>query len=712
MAYSTSKPSSLTGNLSRPSFSAVKNGYGSALSGLSGSLSDLRKQLVDEQIAQLDYEIEVGTASPEEKISLYEEYLGSLVEGTTEWYRVSTKIQNLQDSASTEDFAIAKSLYAGNQISSEQYYRILKERVAEGGLSQKEQRQRTTELWSFEQKMQNETTDTALRDSLAQEELGLITAGDRLSILQQAYSKETDPDRQESMKFQILTQQKKVYKENVSLRELTIRKGIQEGVNTKEDLLPIYAEKIQTAFTAEDALQAEIGYQSLVKDIQNEYVQRFEKGSKEVKSIVNSELGRLDRSIEQAKNRGDITGLSLLYENKRGLIEDYFNSDMVTQDDKLKSSNMLNFLKNVYGMDVDLETGNVINVAPTDLLNVQNIEDSLQNPDSSLLVRSSSPGGDTTVKLVRGEKISVTQPDGSVKSFYDFGENIAVSRIDPSLTRQVVDPITGEVITDSKGNPVLAPSLPSGREVQKLPEGYQQALESGNLKPLPGTEFKGEYVELYKDGQGNPVRGYVVYGDKFKDVLGAQPLDGRQDTYLLTTENGDLPSQKYVSDNKLFNPSPTQKALLGAGVFAQKLIPDFVENPVRNVLGIDPSKVAQDVQKSITNPGNVINLGLKANDISNKIKNLQLPTAESISKSIGSATANLTSQLSSALFKTNDTTILKPLAQNVYKTALQTSVNNSLKNTPFFGVLKSGENILSGAKNLIGKGLSFLGFNK
>lgn len=712
MAYRTERPSGTNGSLARPNFSSVKRDYASSIGDLSGSLSELRKQLVDEQVAQLDYEIEVGTAAPEEKISLYEEYLNGLVEGTSEWFRVSTKIQNLRDTASTEDFAVAKSLYAGNQISSEQYYRILKERAAEKGLSQKEQRQRTSELWSFEQKMKSETTDTALRDSLAQEELGLITAADRLSILQQAYSNEQDPDRRESFKFQILTQQKKVYKENLSIRELTVRKGIQEGVNTKEDLLPIYAEKIQTAFTAEDALQAEINYQSLVKDIQGDYVAMFEKGSKTIKQSVNGEIGRLDRSIEKAKREGDITGLALLYENKRVLIEDFFNSDGVTQDDKLKSSNMLGFLKNVYGMDVDLETGNVINIAPTDSLNIQNIEDALANPDSSLLVRTTSPGGDSTVKLVRGEKIQVTQPDGTLTSFYDFGENIAVSRIDPSLTKQVVDPITGEVLRDPEGNPILAPSLPSGRQVQKLPEGYQQALQSGNLKPLPGTEFKGEYVELYKDQEGNPVRGYIVYGDKYKDVLGAQPLEGRPGTYLLTTQDGSLPSQKYISDNKLFNPTPTQQALLGAGVFAQKLIPDFIENPVRNVLGFNPSKITENVQKELTNPSNLINIGLETARISKKIKDFQIPTADSIVQGVSNATANLASQLTSALFKPQEKTILQPLTKSLYSTAVQSTVNNVLKQTPFYSALKTGESIITGAKNIIGKGLSFLGFNK
>lgn len=710
MAYKTERPSRGIRNLNRPSASSAKSDYASSLVGLSSSLSDLRKQLVEDQIAQIDYEIEVGTASPEEKIALYEDYISGITEGTQEWFRVSTKIQNLKDSAGTEDFAIAKSLYAGSQISAEQYYRILKERAAETGLSQKEQRLRTTDLWEFERKMGNETTDTTLRDSLAQEEMGLITAGDRLSILQQAFSKETDPDRKENLKFQILTQQKKVYKEDLSLRELYVRKGIQEGVNTKEDLLPIYAEKMQTAFTTEDALQAEISYQTLVKDIQGDYVAMFERGSKETKKMVNAQIGTLDKKIEQAKRTGDITGLALLYENKRVLIEDFFNTESVALDDKLKSSNMLNFLKNTYGMDVDLETGNVINIAPTDELNIQNIEDALMNPDSSVLVRSTSPGGDATFKLVRGEKIQVTQPDGSVKSFYDFGNNIAVSRLDPSLTKPVIDPLTGEAVLDANGQPVLAPALPSGRSLQKLPEGYQQALQSGNLKPLSGEEFKGEYVELYKDAEGNPVRGYLVYGDKYKDVLGAQPVEGKPGTYLLTTKAGEIPSQKYIADNKLFNPTSVEKFVLGAGALAQKFIPDPIESVVRTATNLaNPLDFVQRKTREIIGQNKSGEMDASALNIKNKIDSLKAPNVDAITSNVSGGVASLLSQLTSSVFKPSQQTILKPITQSLYKNALQTTVNTALKQTPLYNTFKTAENVFTGAKNLVSKGLSFLG---
>lgn len=709
MAYRTERPSGASTSLSRPSSASVKRDYAGSLGGLTNTLSDLRKQLVDEQIAQLDYEIEVGTASTEDKIGLYEGYLSGLVEGTNEWFRVSTKVQNLKDSAGVEDFAIAKALYAGNQISSEEYYRILKSRVAEQDVSEKELRQRTTELWNFEQKMKTETTDNALRDSLAQEEMGLITASDRLSLLQKAFESEQDPDRRENLKFQVLTQQKKVYKENLSLRELTVRKGIQEGVNGKEDLLPIYAEKIQTAFTNEDALQAEIAYQSLVKDIQSDYVGMFEKGSKTIKQSVNTELGRLDRLVEKAKREEDVTGLALLYENKKLLIEEFLNSDVVTEDDKLRSSNMLNFLRDTYGMDVDLETGNVINVAPTDPMNIQNIEDALSNPDSSLLVRSSSPGGDSTVKLVRGEKTPITMPDGTVQNFYNFGDNIAVSRIDPTLTRQVVDPLTGAPMLDAEGNPVLAPSLPSGRNIQTYGGGYDQynqVMQAANQKPLSKDEFKGEYVELYKDSEGNPVRGYIVYGEKFANVLGAQPVEGKPGSFILTTKTGDLPSQKTVTDNKLFKPEGLQKAAIQAGAFVQSAVPDFIQSPVREVAGISPNKIS-DVVKNSLSPSNLVNTGLKANEILKKIKDIQ---AQSISKSVDSFSSNLAGQLTSSLFKQGSSLSLQPKTQNVYKNAVQNGVSAAIKSTPLYSGVKNTATLISGAKSLVNKGLSFLGF--
>ncbi len=690
MAYRTQKSSSGT-SFSRPSSSKVRNDYASSLSGFSSSLSDLRKQLVEEQVAQLDYEIEVGTASTEEKISLYESYLSSLAEGTQEWFRVSTKIQNLKDSADTEDFAYAKSLYAGNQISSEQYYRILKERAAESGLSEKEKRQRTTDLWEFERKMSNETTDTALRDSVAQEELGLITAADRLNLLQSAYKNETDPNRRESLKYQILTQQKKVYKEDLSIRELTIRKGIQEGVNTKADLLPIYAEKIQTAFTNEDALQAEINYQTLVEGIQKDYVQAFEKGSKDVKKLVNSEIGKLDKRIEQAKREGDVAALSLLYENKRMMIEDFFNSESVTLDDKQKSSNMFNFLKNVYGKDVDLETGNVIDVTPTDAFGVNVVEDALNNPDSSLLVRSIGPNGTSTVKLARGEKIEVKQPDGTTKSFYDFKDNLAVSRLDQTLTRELVDPITGEVMRDEAGNALLAPSLPSGRQIQKLPEGYRDALTSGNVKPLNEAEFKGEYVDLYNDPNGNPVRGYVVYGDKFANVQGASPIEGRPGSFLLTTKDNSIPSQKYVSDAKLFKPGTVATAALQVGAFIQKSVPGLniasnVNKLSQNIGSVDPNKIAQ--------------IGFDSKDLQSRLANMNKDLTTRFSGVVG--------QLTGALFKQPQqsqtiATTIKPAVESIYGKAVQFATDSVLSKIPGYSFAKNLQTAVSFGKNVFNK---------
>lgn len=690
MAYRTQRSSAGT-SFSRPSSSKLRNDYASSLSGFSSSLSDLRKQLVEEQVAQLDYEIEVGTASTEEKISLYENYLSGLTEGTQEWFRVSTKIQNLKDSAGVEDFAYAKSLYAGNQISSEQYYRILKERAAEGGLSEKEKRQRTTDLWEFERKMQNETTDTALRDSVAQEEMGLITAADRLSLLQSAYANEADPNRRETLKYQILTQQKKVYKEDLAVRELTIRKGIQEGVNTKQDLLPILQEKIQTAFTNEDALQAEIAYQNMVKDIQTDYVQAFEKGSKDVKKMVNGEIGKLDKAIDKAKREGDVAALSLLYENKRMMIEDFFNSDSVTLDDKQKSSSMFTFLKNVYGKDVDLETGNVIDVTPTDAFGVNVIDDALSNPDSSLLVRDIGAGGDSTIKLVRGQKVDVKQPDGTMQSFYDFGDSLAVSRLDETLTREVVNPITGEVMRDEGGNALLAPSLPSGRQIRKLPDNYKDALQSGNVKPLNEAEFKGEYVDLYTDQNGNPVRGYVVYGDKFEKIQGASPIEGRPGSYLLTTKENTIPSQKYVNDAKLFKPGAFTTAALQAGAFIQKNVPGLN-------LAANTKNFASNLGS--VNQADISKIGFDSADLERRIAEMN--------KGITAKFSNVVGQLTGALFKqpqqaSNISTTIKPAVESVYNKAVQFAADSVLSKIPGYSLVKNVQTAASFGKNVFNK---------
>ncbi len=719
MAYSTTS-STAKKNLKRPSQASVDKGYSSALSGFTADLSAYRKKLLEEQVAAADYSIEVGSATVEDKISLYENYLSQLEQGTSEWYRVSNKIQDLQDQAGTEDFAIAKSLYAGNQISTEQYYGILKSRAAEANLSDKEKRIRTTELWEFEQKLQNQNTDTALRDSTINEDLGLITASDRLELLKKAYDAETDPERKQSLKGQIVTQSKKVYDENVSIRELTVRKGIQEGVNTKEDLLPIYAEKIQTATNAKDALQAEVSYQALVKDIQGDYETAFKKNSKEIKGLYNGRLGELDVKIKQAEKNGDVSALHLLYENKRFLIDEFLAlpDNMVSAEDKQSAGSMFTFMKNIYGIDIDPETGTRIDTLPTDPMNIKTVDDALSNPDSSLLVRKESSDGQVSkYDLVRGDKVDIQMPDGTVKSYYDFGpKNIAVSRLDPTLTHQKIDPLTGQAMTDEKGNPILEPTLPVGREMKKLPEGYDTALQQGNVKPLGSAEFKGEFVDLYKDQNGNQVRGYVVYGNKFKDVLGAQPVEGKADTYILTTKDNAIPTQKYLAENKLYNPSPLTKTVLQAGVGLEKfsnLLPGAkaTANVIKAVSNIPTKQDITEGVQSQFNAANLVSNAFKANKVANDLTNFKLPNFSEM-------TANVGAQIASSIFNAKaqnnlQSKVFETASKSVYKYATQQAANRVLENSGIAQTFNTGKNIISGianfAGNAINKGLSFLG---
>ena len=375
MAYKTESPTKSRRSLTRAS--ANSRGYSSVLSGFSSSLNDVRKTLLSEALSRINYEIEVNASSNEDKLNLYENYLENLTPGTSEYYDTALKIQNLRDSLSTEDFNYAKALYSGNQISAEEYYRILKERVNEDDLSDKERTQRTLDLWDFERKVKNNATDDALREAALQESQGIISAFDRLSVIQAAYDAETDPDRKQTLKGQLIAQRDASVKENQSYRELIIRKGIQEGTATKSDLLALYAEKYQTAKTPNDALQAEISLQNLLKEVTADNSKMFKK---EVKDIV----AVLDNKIEQARRDGDVTALKLLYDNKAGVIQQFFNSEDVSLEDKESSSTFFTFLKETYGKDYDIDSGTVIDVAPTAENNIEIVEEALHNPDSSL----------------------------------------------------------------------------------------------------------------------------------------------------------------------------------------------------------------------------------------------------------------------------------------------------------------------------------------
>ncbi len=705
MAYSVSSPSKASRN-TRTSSRKAANDYNSAISGLSSSLSDLRKSLLDEQLAAIEYEIEIGGASVTDKIDLYEQYSSSLTEGTTEWYRVQTKLQNLKDSAATEDFSLAKSLYAGNQISTEQYYSILKERASEEGISSKESRQRLTDLWEFESKLGNQNTDAALRESLALEEAGVISASERLQLLQGIASKETDPERKQNIQYQIINQQKKVYEEDLSVRELKVRKGIQEGVNTKQDLLPIYAEKIMTATSNKDALQYEVNYQSLVKDIQEDYVANFNRNSKEIKSNVNGMIGELDRKIELAKKGGDITVLRLLYENKKDLIGMYMESDAVTLDDKKASSNMTNFLKDVYGMDIDVETGSRIDVTPTAQLNIQEVESALMNPDSSVLVKSDSLDGTTsTFKLVRGTAAQVVDPvTGEMKTFYDYGENVAITKFSPNSTRDAIDPVTGEKILDANGNPLQTPQLAVARSIQKIGDVELQAMKAANLKALPATEFKGEYIDYFKDQEGNNVRGYVVYGDKYANVDGAVPVPNKPGSYILVTKNNVAPTQNYVSENTTMRQGGFTDVALSAGAAVQRFIPqgfqDFSKNNLKAGLsGATGGK--SDLAFAAYDLASGKNSFNGAGDVKGNIANmkLNLPDVSKTFNTIASS-AGILGGLYSGVINAQKITTNLSASKPDYGATLQNAVNSAYK---------YGSQALSSVSDFFSKGLSYLG---
>ncbi len=691
MAYKTESPTKSRRSLTRAS--ANSRGYSSVLSGFSSSLNDVRKTLLSEALSRINYEIEVNASSNEDKLNLYENYLENLTPGTSEYYDTALKIQNLRDSLSTEDFNYAKALYSGNQISAEEYYRILKERVNEDDLSDKERTQRTLDLWDFERKVKNNATDDALREAALQESQGIISAFDRLSVIQAAYDAETDPDRKQTLKGQLIAQRDASVKENQSYRELIIRKGIQEGTATKSDLLALYAEKYQTAKTPNDALQAEISLQNLLKEVTADNSKMFKK---EVKDIV----AVLDNKIEQARRDGDVTALKLLYDNKAGVIQQFFNSEDVSLEDKESSSTFFTFLKETYGKDYDIDSGTVIDVAPTAENNIEIVEEALHNPDSSLIVRTFSPSGIGTNKIVRGEKTTITKPDGTIENFYDFGKNVAVSRIDTSLTKEAIDPITGQVLKDEQGNPIRVGATPSGRELKSLPDNYGDVLQVGNLKPLSANEFKGEYVDLYKDSGGNMVRGYKVYGERFKNTLGAQPVAGENNAFLLTTKDNQIPNQKYVKEQELYR--PTIKNIVEG-------IPKGVVNTIKSAF--TPSSQVQrdtlamqgigDIANDVSNTIKKIDFSGLTQGIQNNVSDIKIPEVKlpDFSKNFANIESDIQRQLLSSVFKPN--VVLNTVSGN-YTRAITGAVTNFVRNSPLGNnFMNSVGNFFSGALNTV-----------
>lgn len=539
MAYTVSKPTKSGGAVStRPN----RNGsYSAALDGFANELSSIRKELINQQAAQVDYEIEVGSSDVETKIALYEQYLESLEEGTQEWYRVATKIENLKDTADTTNFGLLKSLYASNQISSDEYYQALKERAAEPGISNKEKQTRLLELKSFEDKINSEATDVALQESLLQEQLGLITAAERYALIEQLYNKEKDPDKKRSLQSQLVSQAKKTQSENLNISELLVRKGINEGYATESDLLPIYQARAQTALTTEDALRAEVAYQDLFQKIQDSQVALFKKNSSEIKKAYKGQISSLDTKIEVAKKTGDTRALELLYETKRGLIDEFWSSDKVIDDDKSDAS-FINFYQDVYGVVIDPQTGTSTDVGTTAPFNVYEVADVNNNPQSHALVKEFTPGG-TKVSVVRGQETQVTKPDGTVASVWQYGTDGNVAVISQPYQVTLKDPFTREVLLNEQGQPITQQGLPVARRVETI-QNYgttTELLRAANKKPLDNEEFKGEYITLYEQ-DGKPVRQYKVYGDKFARVAGATPIPGEPGAYLLTTFDGEVPN--------------------------------------------------------------------------------------------------------------------------------------------------------------------------
>ena len=457
--------------------------------------------------------------------------------------------------------------------------------------------------------------------------------------------------------------------------------------------MALYAEKYQTAKTPNDALQAEISLQNLLKEVTADNSKMFKK---EVKDIV----AVLDNKIEQARRDGDVTALKLLYDNKAGVIQQFFNSEDVSLEDKESSSTFFTFLKETYGKDYDIDSGTVIDVAPTAENNIEIVEEALHNPDSSLIVRTFSPSGIGTNKIVRGEKTTITKPDGTIENFYDFGKNVAVSRIDTSLTKEAIDPITGQVLKDEQGNPIRVGATPSGRELKSLPDNYGDVLQVGNLKPLSANEFKGEYVDLYKDSGGNMVRGYKVYGERFKNTLGAQPVAGENNAFFLTTKDNQIPNQKYVKEQELYR--PTIKNIVEG-------IPKGVVNTIKSAF--TPSSQVQrdtlamqgigDIANDVSNTIKKIDFSGLTQGIQNNVSDIKIPEVKlpDFSKNFANIESDIQRQLLSSVFKPN--VVLNTVSGN-YTRAITGAVTNFVRNSPLGNnFMNSVGNFFSGALNTV-----------
>lgn len=576
MAYSIQNVSK-TKRSTRPKTPST---YKSALEGFSSSINDIRKQLLSDQSAMIDYEIEIGTASVSDKINLYEQYLSTLVEGSNEWVRVANKLQSLEDQADSVDFSLVKKLYQTNQVDTSFYYNVLKQRAVEPNLSQQEKQTRLLELASFEKDVREKNTDQAIRDSSLEQSLGLITAADRYALLEMAMNAETDPDRKRSLQVQLVNQAKEVRNEDLSVKELLIRKGIQEGTASKSDLLGIYALKLQTALTPEEALRSEIQYQDLVESINNEQIALAEKGSKAIVKNAKSEIGKIDNQIALAKQSGEITKLSLLYAQKTAIISQVWDSDAVTLEDKDQAS-FKNFFKDVLGKDViDLEAGIINDVAPTDDFNLPRVLQAVSNPDSSALVKTFDPDTNTsTYDLVRGTQ----NPDGT----YTYGDkNVVIGN--KRLT--IETPASGPTQDGSLLYGQSEVTVPDARRIEPIPN-YEAFVRQANQTPFRKDEIVGQAIVEnlpIKNEDGTityqPIKQYVFEGERFKDYAGFEPIPGQPNRYTFISPDGTLPTEEMLQKKP-----ESLSIFTRAGAFLQETF---------NIPGIDSIKPG-DVNRAV-----------------------------------------------------------------------------------------------------------------
>ena len=281
-----------------------------------------------------------------------------------------------------------------------------------------------------------------------------------------------------------------------------------------------------------------------------------------------------------------------------------------------------------------------------------------------------------------------------------LGKNVAVSRIDTSLTKEAIDPITGQVLKDEQGNPIRVGATPSGRELKSLPDNYGDVLQVGNLKPLSANEFKGEYVDLYKDSGGNMVRGYKVYGERFKNTLGAQPVAGENNAFLLTTKDNQIPNQKYVKEQELYR--PTIKNIVEG-------IPKGVVNTIKSAF--TPSSQVQrdtlamqgigDIANDVSNTIKKIDFSGLTQGIQNNVSDIKIPEVKlpDFSKNFANIESDIQRQLLSSVFKPN--VVLNTVSGN-YTRAITGAVTNFVRNSPLGNnFMNSVGNFFSGALNTV-----------